>query len=194
VNIVFVTSNVHKAQEVAAFFAGIAEITHVPLECPEYRDDDIGEIARRKAEHAFGELKVPLMVDDTGFSISALKGFPGPYAAYVHRTIGNEGILKLMEGVDNRRAWFETAIAYAEDTGIHIFRGRLEGEVVPPRGSGGFGYDPIFAFGGKTLSEYSLAEKSTVSHRGKALLLFREWFLERMKPGTDSGLNHERVT
>jgi XTP/dITP diphosphohydrolase len=183
VNIVFVTSNVHKVQEVAAFFSGIAQIMHVPLECPEYRDDDIGEIARRKAVHAFKELKVPLIVDDTGFSISALNGFPGPYAAYVHRTIGNEGILRLMEGVGDRCAWFETAIAYARDSGIHVFRGRLEGEVVPPRGSGGFGYDPIFAYRGKTLAEYSLAEKSTISHRGQALLLFREWLLDERRRG-----------
>ena len=95
-----------------------------------------------------GKLKTPLIVDDTGFSIDALNGFPGPYAAYVLNTIGNTGILKLMEGVTDRRARFTTAIAYADEQGIQVFTGTIEGRITTsPRGSGGFGYDPIFEVG-----------------------------------------------
>ncbi|MDI6718773.1 MAG: RdgB/HAM1 family non-canonical purine NTP pyrophosphatase [Methanomicrobiales archaeon] len=178
-----VTSNAHKAREVAAYFEGILEVEHIPLECPEFRDDDVGEIARGKARFAYSALSRPLIVDDTAFYVRALKGFPGPYAAYVLDTIGKEGILKLLEGVDDRDARFETAIAYADADGIRIFRGVLEGRIVPPRGSGGFGYDPIVEWEGRTLAELPLAEKSRISHRARALSAFRDWLLPRIGAG-----------
>ena len=171
-----VTSNNHKAREVAAYFEGLLEVEHVRLECPEFRSDDVGEIARGKAAFAFEMLKRSLIVDDTAFAVQALGGFPGPYAAYVLDTIGYLGILKLLEGIRDRRAWFETAIAYADAAGeIRIFRGRIEGTIVAPRGSGGFGYDPIFEWDGRTLAELPLDEKSRISHRGRALAAFREY-------------------
>jgi XTP/dITP diphosphohydrolase len=117
------------------------------------------------------------MVDDTAFSIEALNGFPGPYAAYVLSTIGNEGILKLLEGEANRNAYFETAIAIALETGIQVFKGRVDGVIVSPRGDSGFGYDPIFEVGGRTLAELDRAGKNRISHRARALSLVRDWIL-----------------
>ncbi|MDD2472767.1 MULTISPECIES: RdgB/HAM1 family non-canonical purine NTP pyrophosphatase [unclassified Methanoculleus] len=170
-----VTSNANKAREVAAYFGGLLEVEHVALECPEIRHADVGEIARGKAEFAYRTLARPLIVDDTGLFIDALEGFPGPCAAYVQDTIGNAGVLNLMDGVENRNARFETAIAFAREDGIRIFRGILPGTIVAPRGEGGFGYDPIFAYGGRTLAEMPLAEKSRLSHRARALEAFRVW-------------------
>ena len=177
--IVVVTSNIHKAAEIADFFRGLVEITHVSMEIPEYRHDDVGEIAYRKAEYAFHALPSPLMVDDTAFSIEALNGFPGTYAAYVISTIGTEGILKLLEGVDNRNAYFETAVAVASEKGIRVFKGRVDGVIVSPRGNSGFGYDPIFDVGGCTLAELDRPEKNRISHRAQALSLLKDWFLSK---------------
>ena len=98
-NLTVVTSNTHKAREVAAFFGGTIDVRHVALDIPELRSDDVKEISREKARYAYEHLHVPLIVDDTEFSIDALNGFPGPYAAYVLKSIGNAGILRLMEGV-----------------------------------------------------------------------------------------------
>jgi XTP/dITP diphosphohydrolase len=178
VKITVVTGNAHKAVEVAAFFGNSIEVVHVTLDIPEYRSDDVAEIAYEKARYAYEHLSTPLIVDDTAFSIDALNGFPGPYAAYVLRTIGNAGILKLMDGVTDRNAHFTTAIAYADETGIRVFPGTLHGQIIPvPRGTGGFGYDPIFEVGGRTLAEFPLAEKSRQSHRALALAAFRDWFV-----------------
>jgi XTP/dITP diphosphohydrolase len=178
VKLTVVTSNPHKAEEIAAFFGNEIDIGHVSLELPEYRSDDVGEIARRKAEYAYSLIKKSLIVDDTAFSVDALKGFPGPYAAYVQSTIGNAGILKLMDGMHDRSAHFETVIALATKDGILLFRGRVEGEiVVAPRGRQGFGYDPIFDVGGHTLAELSLDKKNTLSHRAMALSKLRAWFI-----------------
>lgn len=175
--IVVVTGNRNKASEIAAFFGKQAQIEHVPMDIPEIRHEDVGEIARKKAEYAYNLIGRPLIVDDTAFSIEGLRGFPGTCAAYVHDTIGNPGILKLMDGVTDRRAYFETAIALATEAGIQIFRGRIGGVIVPPRGSTGFGYDPIFETGGRTLAELSLAEKTRISHRALALEELRRWLL-----------------
>jgi XTP/dITP diphosphohydrolase len=185
VKIVVVTSNIHKAAEITDFFGGLVEITHVSMEIPEYRHDDVGEIAYRKAEYAFHALHSPLMVDDTAFSIEALNGFPGTYAAYVLSTIGNEGILKLLEGVVNRNAYFETAVAVASKKGIRVFKGRVDGVIVSPRGNSGFGYDPIFEVGCCTLAELDRAEKNRISHRAQALSLLKGWILSEHDPVFD---------
>ncbi|MDD1705774.1 MAG: non-canonical purine NTP pyrophosphatase, partial [Methanoregulaceae archaeon] len=161
------------------------EIAHVAMEIPEYRHHDVAEIAYRKAEYAFDILRCPLMVDDTAFSIRALNGFPGPYAAYVLITIGIGGIIKLLEGVAERDAHFETAIAYASEDGIRVFRGRVDGVIVSPRGNAGFGYDPIFEVEGRTLAEIDRAGKNLISHRARALSPLKEWLLSGKKPARD---------
>jgi XTP/dITP diphosphohydrolase len=178
--ITVVTGNKGKAAEVAAFFEGVVEVTHTPFEAVEPQSDSICEIAGSKAEQAYAALSVPLIVDDTGLFISALNGFPGPFAAYVQDSVGNAGILRLMNGIENRRAYFATAIAYADFDGIRIFEGRVDGTIShSSRGTDGFGYDPIFEVGNKTLAEMSVAEKNQVSHRARALKAFRNWYLTR---------------
>jgi XTP/dITP diphosphohydrolase len=176
--ITMVTSNAGKAAEVAAFFSGSLEVDHVALEIPEHRSNDIADIAREKVRYAYSQLNTPLIVDDTGFFIDALEGFPGPYAAYVLNSIGNAGILKLMDGISDRDARFTTGIAYADEYGIEVFTGTLEGKIaLCPRGNNGFGYDPIFEIGEKTLAECSIEEKSRISHRARALSSFHDWFI-----------------
>ncbi|GAB7016923.1 RdgB/HAM1 family non-canonical purine NTP pyrophosphatase [Methanogenium cariaci] len=188
--ITVVTSNENKAKEVAAFFAGVAEVAHTFLEIPEFRDNDVGVIAEEKARYAWNVLQCPLIVDDTGFFVSALNGFPGPYAAYVLDTIGMEGILRLLEGVEDRSAYFETAIAYADREGvIRVFRGVVDGTIVSPRGEAGFGYDPIFSVDGRTFAERTLAEKAPMSHRGRALAELRRFLVSGGPSGEPSEPN-----
>jgi len=176
--IAMVTSNINKAKEVEAFFHNVLEVTHVTLDIPEIRSDDIGLIAQEKAGFAYDRLHTPLIVDDTEFSVDVLNGFPGPYAAYVLDTIGNMGILKLMEHKADRNASFTTAIAFADEDGIKVFRGSVYGRITQtPRGTGGFGYDAIFELDDKTLAELSCEEKSRISHRARALSAFRDWLL-----------------
>ncbi|MEA5037665.1 dITP/XTP pyrophosphatase [bioreactor metagenome] len=176
--ITVVTGNKNKAAEVAAFFSGIAEVAHIAFDCVEPQAEDIAEISRAKAEQAYAALKIPLIVDDTGLFIEELSGFPGPYAAYVQDTLGNNGILRLMEGAAGRRAYFATSIAYIDESGIETFEGRVDGEITAaPRGTDGFGYDPIFSVQGRTLAEMDMNEKNTLSHRARALIAFRDWYI-----------------
>ncbi len=178
-----VSSNADKAREVAEFFGSTIEVIHVSLDIPELRSEDVTEISRQKAHYAFDRLHSPLIVDDTVFCIDALKGFPGPYAAYVLHTIGNTGILKIMKDVENRNAHFTTAIAFADSDGIRVFSGTINGTIVTkPRGREGFGYDPIFEVGDRTLAEIPIGEKNRISHRALALTAFRDWFMREYAP------------
>jgi XTP/dITP diphosphohydrolase len=177
-----VSSNADKAREVAEFFGSSLEVSHVPLDIPELRSDDVNEIARQKADYAFNCLRIPLIVDDTSFSIDSLNGFPGPYAAYVLHTIGNAGILKIMKDEEDRNAHFTTAIGFADKEGIRVFSGTIHGRIVTTsRGTGGFGYDSIFETNGRTLAELSIEEKSRISHRARALFAFRDWVMKEYK-------------
>ncbi|HJJ36616.1 MAG TPA: XTP/dITP diphosphatase [Methanocorpusculum sp.] len=178
--ITVVTTNKGKAAEIAAFFAGIADIEAVALDLVEPQAETLEEISRAKAEQAYAKLQRPLIVDDTGLFIEAFNGFPGPYAAYVQKTIGNAGILSLMQDTANRNACFTTVIAYADESGIEVFSGTVAGTIAAsPRGTAGFGYDPIFAVGEKTLAEMDIAEKNRVSHRARALEVFKAWYISQ---------------
>jgi XTP/dITP diphosphohydrolase len=118
----------------------------------------------------------PVMIDDSGFFVDALKGFPGVFSSYVFKTIGCEGMLRLMEGRPDRSARFECCIGFmAPGDEPFIAKGVAKGTVSHEmRGSGGFGYDPIFINEGhtKTYAELDVEEKSKVSHRGKAIESF----------------------
>ncbi len=175
--ITVVTLNKGKATEIAAFFTGITKIDSVPLDLVEPQAETLEEIAQVKAKQAYAELKRPLIVDDTGLFIEELNGFPGPYAAYVQGTVGNAGILALMKGKENRTAYFRTVIAYADENGIQCFSGSVAGVIADaPRGCSGFGYDSVFEVGNRTLAEMEMAEKNAVSHRARALAVFRAWY------------------
>jgi XTP/dITP diphosphohydrolase len=73
----------------------------------------------------------------------------------------------------------ERADAADDALPVKLFTGRVQGTLVAPRGEGGFGYDPIFEHDGQTLAEMDMEEKNAISHRGRALAKFAEWFAQR---------------
>lgn len=178
--ITFVTGNEHKAQEAAEIFADLVEIEHVSLEIPELRHESVSEVAAGKAAYAYSVLQRPVIADDTGLFIQALNGFPGTCAAYVQKTIGNNGILNLMAGYANRSASFKTGIAYHDANCQKSFTGSIQGTIVLPRGCNGFGYDPVFEMDGKTLAEMTGEEKNKISHRAIGLHALRIWLADEM--------------
>jgi XTP/dITP diphosphohydrolase len=115
--------------------------------------------------------------DDTGLEIEALDGRPGVYSA---RYAGEPPdffanqvkVLKEMEGISKRKARFRTIIALIINNIEYQFEGIIDGEIAEqPKGSGGFGYDPIFIPNGHTITfaEMSLEQKNKISHRAKAI-------------------------
>jgi XTP/dITP diphosphohydrolase len=143
----------------------------------ELQVDTLEEVVDFGMKEVMAKLKGPVIIEDAGLFVDGLKGFPGVYSAYIQKTIGNSGILRLMEGMDNRRAAFKSVVGYAEP-GIEpvVFRGELKGDIgFEPRGTGGFGYDPIFYVNGKSLAEMSLEEKNRISHRAGSMKALKQW-------------------
>jgi XTP/dITP diphosphohydrolase len=130
--------------------------------------------ARHYGPHAAGLL----FADDSGLEIDALGGAPGVYSArfsgpHASDESNNRLLLEKLVGVENRAARFVCAIALVEDARLlGVYRGAVEGRILrEPRGSGGFGYDPLFycpAFG-CTFGEAAADQKFAISHRGQAL-------------------------
>ncbi len=148
----------------------------------EIQADSLEQVSRYSALLLYETYNVPLIVDDSGLFIEELKGFPGPYTNYVKRTLDIDGVLRLMNGVKNRRAYFETIICYVDEAEIRTFSGRVYGSIADKAsGEGGFGFDPIFIPDGseKTFAEMTIEEKNKYSHRAKAFRKFLEYYIGR---------------
>ncbi|MEY7851287.1 XTP/dITP diphosphatase [Natrarchaeobius sp. A-rgal3] len=174
----FVTGNEGKAREAQEYLEGITAVTQVEYDYTEIQSDSLEEIAARGAREAYESLgdTEPVLVGDAGLFVEALEGFPGPYSAYVEETVGVERLWRLVSDEENRRAQFRTVLAFADAERTETFEGSVAGTIVAPRGEGGFGYDPIFEYNGQTLAEMSTEEKNAISHRGRALSTFAEWY------------------
>ncbi len=174
--VIFITSNEGKYREARAIGEKYGvNVGWMQMEYLEPQGNDLEEIAKKSAEILSEKVDSAFFLEDSGLFVEALNGFPGPYSSYVFKTIGNPGIIKLMEGVENRDAYFLAVIAYWDGNEVRTFTGRVDGRIAEEvRGDKGFGYDPIFEYNGRTFAEMG-EEKNEVSHRRKALEKFFEW-------------------
>jgi XTP/dITP diphosphohydrolase len=184
--LIFVTTNAHKVEEIkdlAKSEPGEITIEQLDYDYPELQLDDIEAVARESANYVRAQtgIKEPFFLEDSGLIIPALNGFPGPFSAFVFKTIGNEGILELMadKSGEERDATFKTVVAYCKSpkSAPMLFVGTVEGCIAgETRGSGGFGYDPIFEVQGVTFGEMRPAGKNNVSHRSRAFRKFLDFY------------------
>lgn len=169
--VTFVSTNEGKVREVRAVLAehGIT-VRWRRRELPEPQADTLEEVVRAKLS-ALGPSRGLFLVEDSGLFVRALGGFPGVYSAYVLRTIGLEGLLRLVTGRD-RAAIFRTVAGVRDGRRSWTVSGASYGELTTARkGVGGFGYDPVFRPRGsrRTFAEMTIEEKNRQSHRARAL-------------------------
>jgi XTP/dITP diphosphohydrolase len=191
--IVIATNNVGKLNEIAAILAplDIEIIAQSTLGVPEAAEPHCTfiENALAKARHASAHTGLPALADDSGICVDALNGAPGVHSA---RFAGgpppgdksgragqdernNRKLLDLLKHETNRRAHYYCVIVLtrrADDPQPLVCEAEWHGEIVKtPRGSGGFGYDPLFLLPAlkKTGAELKSVEKNRISHRGQAL-------------------------
>ncbi|MFB6173405.1 MAG: XTP/dITP diphosphatase [Halobacteriales archaeon] len=183
----FVTTNEGKVREAREYLSTLTDVEQFDYEYAEIQSDDLATIAARGAREAFEAAggEAPVIVDDAGLFIEALGGFPGPYSSYVEDTLGIERVARLAREEETRRAAFRGVVAYYDGDAVETFEGAIHGTIVPPRGEGGFGYDPIFEHDGRTLAEMSTAEKNAISHRGRALEKLADWLAD--EPARNKG-------
>jgi XTP/dITP diphosphohydrolase len=160
--------------------------------------------ARKKAEHysrlAAGEM---VLADDSGLQVDALGGAPGVHSARYAADEPHQGennsddaannarLLRELKDIpaERRSARFVCVIAAARDgQTLGVFQGKAEGVILDsPRGSSGFGYDPLFCFPpiGKTFAELNAEQKANYSHRGAAFRKFLEWYESKAQLAID---------
>ncbi|MBR5855731.1 MAG: RdgB/HAM1 family non-canonical purine NTP pyrophosphatase [Bacteroidales bacterium] len=187
--IIFATGNIHKVVEAQkALGDGFTLIMPKDLgikeDIPE-TGDTLEINALQKCQYLWERFHKPCFADDTGLEVEALDGAPGVHTARYageskEPTANMDKLLLELEGVENRRARFRTAVSYIDKDGeSHLFEGILNGAIALEKsGTEGFGYDPVFipdGYSGKTLAEVTLEEKNAISHRGKAMRSLMEY-------------------
>ncbi|MBQ6285068.1 MAG: non-canonical purine NTP pyrophosphatase [Bacilli bacterium] len=122
------------------------EVDNIKMETPEIQADDVTEVAKYSAKWACEKLGKAVLKNDTGLFVNALKGFPGVYTHYADDTIGVDGLLKLMEGIDDRSAYFKEVIAYSEPGSEPVvFEGITKGKIdIKKSGTYGWSWDFVF--------------------------------------------------
>lgn len=126
--IVFVTHNKGKAQSAEKYFKNL-KISTYDFELDEPRSDDVKEIATAKVRQAYEVVGKPCIALDTGFFIESLNGFPKAFVNFSLDTIGIDGILKLMEGKENRKCKFDECLAYYDGKEYKYFYGNHPGNL-----------------------------------------------------------------
>ncbi|MFH0834793.1 MAG: non-canonical purine NTP pyrophosphatase [Candidatus Micrarchaeota archaeon] len=180
-NVLFVTGNKGKAEEVRKLLAPLS-VAVEEAELDEIKSLSHEAALKSKALHAFALFKKPLLVEDTCLFLDAFPNFPGTYSKFMARTIGLEGMLRLLEG-KKRGAAFVTLVAFVNEGGMRVFKGECRGEItkkiIPPVPEG-LAYDAVFVPTGekRTFSKMTKEEKARFSHRAKAFESFRKWYVD----------------
>ncbi len=179
--IIFATNNKHKLKEVQAVLGdGYRLVTPSELGITEEIQEDRPTIegnASQKSHYLYERTGADCFADDTGLEVEALGGGAGSSLGTLcgpgHDSERNmELLLRNMEGITDRRARFHTVISLILDGEEHLFEGIVGGVLLTvPRGTNGFGYDPIFVPDGyaETFAEMSDEAKNAISHRGRAV-------------------------
>ena len=179
----FVSSNENKFQETERILSNFGmQINFFKTTLEEIQSNNLNDIAEQKAINAYEIVKKPIIIEDDGLFINALNGFPGPYSSYVYDTIGNKGIMNLLENFQVRDAKFVSIIAYCDDDSeVKLFESSIPGKISSIIEKGGWGYDPIFIPDGESTTYANVSDKDKFSHRSASLTKFSNWFLNMQK-------------
>jgi len=179
--LVVASHNPGKLREIAELLApfGVEALSAAALGLPEPEEtaDSFAGNAALKAEAAAAGSGLAALADDSGLCVAALAGRPGIHSARWAGPARDFGLAMQRVATElganpDRRAWFVCALALAEPgQATRVFEGRVDGSLIfPPRGTRGFGYDPIFLpeGGSRTFGEMDPAAKHAISHRARA--------------------------
>ncbi|KAF9940899.1 hypothetical protein BGZ65_005807 [Modicella reniformis] len=203
--LLFVTGNKNKLEEMQFLLGGHFQLESANIDLPELQGSSF-EIAREKCKKA---AEIAIYVEDTGLGFNAIKGLPGPYthgyredlssvascSKWFLDGIGLEGLVKMLEGYEDKSAEAYCTIAYTTGPGSEpimffgsvksypiwmetlSFTTRNQGSIVNPEGPRKFGWDPIFKPDGQdgTYASMDAAIKNTISHRHNAVVKLREY-------------------
>lgn len=179
IDVVFITGNEHKAKQLSQWL-GI-NIEHQKVDLDEIQSLDLREVVGHKARQAYEATKRPVIVEDVAMVFAAFKQLPGPFIKWFEKGSGLEVMCRMLNAFDDRRAEAHTMYGLYDGETLYCFEGTMRGTIaLAPRGSHGFGFDPIFINEGQVLTRGEMDEEtySRTSYRQEALAELRK-FLQK---------------
>lgn len=179
----FVSSNINKFNEITDLIQSFGPIDlnlrFKQIELEEIQSDSLRKVSEFKSLQGFKKTRELTLVEDDGLFIESLNGFPGVYSSYVFKTVGNNGILKLLSEEKQRKAVFRSIFVLNNGRNIEVFAGEICGSISHSSCGKGWGYDPIFIPLGyeKTFAQLGYELKNKISHRKIAFEKLCKWYL-----------------
>src|SRR6056297_408428 len=177
--VVYITGNPHKAE----YFTKIMgiDIPRQDIDVEEVQSLNLIEIVEHKAKEAFSIAKKPVIVEDTSLTFHALGRLPGPLIKWFLDELGAEGLCKILNSYDDRKATASSAIAYYDGSLLEIFERELLGSIAAePYGEDGFGWNKVFMPEGAdcTLAEMDEATFKKYYHKVKAFDELKKFLID----------------
>ena len=180
----FVSGNKNKLKELNEIFHehfNDIQIKQLDIDLPELQGypEDIVKGKLKLALEQAKNLQGPVLVEDTSLCFNTYGGLPGAYIKYFLKAIKPEGLYKMASVFDDHSAYAQSIYGLQKNKKDepHLFIGKTDGEIVPPKGDNNFGWDPCFkpSCSKKTFAEMDENEKNKISHRGKSTKAMIDW-------------------
>lgn len=181
-NLHFVTSNPNKFRELSELLE--FKLSPVELDLQEIQTTDLHELVKFKLRQAYEHVQAPVIVEDTSLYFEAWNELPGPLVKFFLKNIGLSGMVRALDEFNNNSASAACCLGFTKDgKSMHLFEGKVKGNIVEPRGSQHFGWDAIFLPAGyqRTFGEMSSQEKHQISPRGAAAKKFKHFLTLQAK-------------
>lgn len=177
--LVFITGNQHKADFLAKWLGH--PVKHHKLDLDEIQSLDLHAVVEHKARQAYDILKKPALVEDASLIFPAMGRLPGTFIKWFIEEMGYEGVLKLASSLPSQEAHGQVCYAFYDGKELKLFDGEMHGHITSePRGSGGFGFDPIFVNDGYDITRAEMDEET------HAKTSYRTNALKKLKPYLDT--------
>ncbi len=174
--LIFITGNQNKADFLAKWLGH--PVKHHKLDLDELQSLDLHQVVEHKVRQAYDVLKKPVLVEDASLTFPAMGRLPGTFIKWFIEELGYDGLLRLANSLPSPEAVGRVCYAYYDGKELQVFEGEMRGRIATEaRGSGGFGFDPIFINDGFdiTRAEMSEADYAKSSYRTKAMVKLKEY-------------------
>lgn len=174
--LVFITGNQHKADFLAKWLDRPVE--HRKLDLDELQSLDLRKVVEHKARQAYDMLKQPVLVEDATLTFEAMGRLPGTFIKWFIEELGYDGLVRLAQSLPTQKAYGTVCYAFCNGKEVKIFEGDMHGRMADgPRGTGGFGFDPIFINDGYKITRAEMDEETyaKTSSRTAAMVKLKDY-------------------
>lgn len=175
-DLVFITGNQHKADFLSKWLGH--PVRHHKLDLDELQSLDLHTIVEHKVRQAYAIVKKPVLVEDASLTFTAMGRLPGTFIKWFIEEIGNDGLLNLAHSLPDQTAYGKVCYGYFDGKHLEFFDGEMHGSMAAePRGTGGFGFDPIFINDGFKITRAEMQENdyARTSYRTQAVTKLKRY-------------------